>query len=80
LQGKRGFEKPLWELPAFIAATGIADIRQHQADKDAQSSLKQKLKQKMQPKMGKIDIDYQVLHEAFFRHQTKPYMTDHGAL
>jgi len=34
----------------------------------------------MQPKMGKIDIDYQVLHEAFFRHQTKPYMTDHGAL
>jgi len=33
----------------------------------------------MQPKMGKIDIDYQVLHDAFFRYQTKPTnMSKHG--
>jgi splicing factor 3B subunit 2 len=30
--------------------------------------------------MGKIDIDYQKLHDAFFRFQTKPKMTVHGDL
>jgi splicing factor 3B subunit 2 len=34
----------------------------------------------MQPKTGKIDIDYQVLHDAFFKYQTKPKMTRHGDL
>lgn len=32
----------------------------------------------MNPKMGKIDIDYQVLHDAFFKYQTKPKLTIHG--
>lgn len=32
----------------------------------------------MNPKLGKIDIDYEVLHDAFFRHQIKPKMTIHG--
>ena len=30
--------------------------------------------------MGKIDIDYQKLHDAFFRWQTKPRMCIHGDL
>lgn len=30
--------------------------------------------------MGKIDIDYQVLHDAFFKHQTKPPLTRPGDL
>jgi len=34
----------------------------------------------MQPKMGKMDIDYQVLHDAFFKYQTKPKLTSHGDL
>jgi len=42
--------------------------------------LKQKMRQKMQPKMGRMDIDYQTLHDAFFRFQTKPKMTVHGDL
>lgn len=28
--------------------------------------------------MGKIDIDYQKLHDAFFRFQTKPKLTSFG--
>lgn len=32
----------------------------------------------MQPKMGKLDVDYSVLHDAFFKHQTKPKLTTHG--
>ncbi|XVF38137.1 hypothetical protein REPUB_Repub20aG0073100 [Reevesia pubescens] len=34
----------------------------------------------MQPKMGKKDIDYQVIHDAFFKYQTKPKLTTHGDL
>jgi len=30
--------------------------------------------------MGKIDIDYQVLHDAFFKYQTKPKLSGHGEL
>lgn len=28
--------------------------------------------------MGKIDIDYQKLHDAFFKYQTKPKMSEFG--
>ncbi|MED6200287.1 hypothetical protein PIB30_083586 [Stylosanthes scabra] len=34
----------------------------------------------MQPKMGKMDIDYQLLHDAFFKYQTKPKLTSLGDL
>ena len=40
--------------------------------------LKQKGKDATTAKMGKIDIDYQVLHDAFFKFQTKPKMTAVG--
>lgn len=32
----------------------------------------------MNPKLGKIDIDYEVLHNAFFKFQEKPKMSKHG--
>lgn len=38
------------------------------------------MRERMQPKMGKIDIDYQTLHNAFFKHQKKPLMTNHGEM
>lgn len=28
--------------------------------------------------MGKIDIDYGILHDAFFKYQTKPKLSTHG--
>ncbi|KAF9405749.1 hypothetical protein HW555_013643 [Spodoptera exigua] len=58
LQGKRGIEKPPFDLPDFIKKTG----------------------KRTRPKLGKIDIDYQKLHDAFFKWQTKPRMTIHGDL
>ncbi len=32
----------------------------------------------MQPKLGRMDIDYQVLHDAFFKYQTKSNLSIHG--
>ncbi|CAI7874550.1 unnamed protein product, partial [Closterium sp. NIES-54] len=80
LQGKRGIEKPVWQLPDFIAATGIEKLRQAYAEKEDSKKMKQKQRDRMQPKMGKMDIDYQVLHDAFFKYQTKPKLTYVGDL
>ncbi|ESO01355.1 hypothetical protein HELRODRAFT_100627 [Helobdella robusta] len=78
LQGKRGFEKPPFELPHFIKATGIMEMRQALQEKEDQKTLKSKMRERVRPKMGKIDIDYQKLHDAFFKWQTKPRLTIHG--
>ncbi|GAA6007930.1 U2 snRNP complex subunit CUS1 [Rhodotorula paludigena] len=78
LQGKRGIEKPQFQLPSFIADTGIATQRDAVKEKEEQQSLKQKTRERVQPKMGKIDIDYQKLHDAFFKYQTKPKMSEFG--
>jgi splicing factor 3B subunit 2 len=80
LQGKRGIEKPPFELPDFIKDTGIMEMRAAAKDKEDSSKLKTKARERMQPKMGKLDIDYQRLHDAFFRFQTKPRLTRHGEL
>ena len=37
-----------------------------------------KSREKTAPKMGNIDIDYQVLHDAFFKWQNKPALCAHG--
>lgn len=80
LQGKRGIEKPPFDLPDFIKRTGITEMRQALHEKEEKKSLKQKMREKVRPKMGKIDIDYQKLHDAFFRWQTRPKMSIHGDL
>lgn len=78
LSSKRGVEKPPFSLPKFIQETGIAEMRDAVLEKAADASLKQKQRERVQPKMGKLDIDYQKLYEAFFRFQTKPELTRYG--
>lgn len=70
LQGKRGAEKMLFELPDFIKDTGIMALR------DPAHTHRNKYA----AKMGKLDIDYQKLHDAFFKYQTKPYCSSHGEM
>jgi splicing factor 3B subunit 2 len=78
LQYKRGVHKTPFKLPEFIESTGITKVREQANDKN--KTLKQKMRERMQPKMGKIDIDYQILHDAFFKNQKKPKLTHHGDL
>ncbi|KAL6143730.1 hypothetical protein ACLB2K_054425 [Fragaria x ananassa] len=80
LQGTRGVEKRPFQLPAYIADTGIAKLREAYVEKQESKKLKQKTRERMQPKTGKMDIDYQVLHDAFFKHQVKPKLTILGDL
>lgn len=76
LQYKRGVTKRAFQLPEFIENTGINKLRS-KAD-DPNKSLKQRMRERIQPKMGKIDIDYNILHDAFFKHQTRPDFSRHG--
>lgn len=78
LSSKRGIEKQNFRLPAFIAETGISELRQSAHDLQADGSLKQKQRERVNPTLGKFDIDYQKLFEAFFRRQTKPSLTKFG--
>lgn len=104
LQGKRGIEKPAFQLPSellfpstfmitdwlildlpfhhvgYIAETGIATQRDAIKEKESEQSLRQKTRERVQPKMGKIDIDYQKLHDAFFKYQVPPPMTTFGEM
>ena len=61
-------------------ATGVMEMRQAVEDKEDAKSLKQKTRERVRPKMGKLTIDYQKLHDAFFKWQTKPKMSIHGDL
>ncbi|KAI1205072.1 DUF382-domain-containing protein [Annulohypoxylon truncatum] len=78
LSSKRGIEKPAFKLPKFIADTGIAEMRDAVLEKQAEQTLKQKQRERVQPKIGKLDIDYQKLYDAFFRFQSKPQLTRFG--
>lgn len=80
LSSKRGVEKAPFALPKFIQETGIAEMRDAALEKQEQSTLKQKQRERVQPKMGRLDIDYQKLYEAFFRFQTKPELTRYGEI
>ncbi|XP_074343920.1 uncharacterized protein LOC141683128 [Apium graveolens] len=80
LQGKRGMDKKPYELPDYIAETGIAKLRQAYIEKEENKKLKQKQRDRVQGKKGKMDIDYEVLHDAFFKHMKKPPFTLHGDL
>ena len=44
-------------------------MREALQDKEDKQGLESKMREKVRPKMGKIDIDYQKLHDAFFKWQ-----------
>jgi splicing factor 3B subunit 2 len=55
-------------------------MREAIREKEDQMKMRQKMRERVQPKMGKLNIDYQKLHDAFFKYQTKPELTAHGEM
>lgn len=43
------------------------EMRASLQDKEETKTLKAKMRERARPKLGKIDIDYQKLHDAFFK-------------
>ena len=75
LSQRKGLERHPFQLPKYIQDTGIQEMRG--AD---DRNLRQQQRDKVQPKMGRLDIDYQRLHDAFFKHQSKPRLFGFGDL
>ena len=65
-------------IPEFIRRTGITEMREAIREKEDSMKMRQKMRERVQPKMGKLNIDYQKLHDAFFKYQEKPALTSHG--
>mmetsp|Transcript_24378 Transcript_24378/g.28727 ORF Transcript_24378/g.28727 Transcript_24378/m.28727 type:complete len:632 (-) Transcript_24378:79-1974(-) len=84
LQGKRGVEKAPFQLPDFIVKTGISVIRSAIDEDENDQNAKSKNRSRVAPKMGKLDVDYRTLHDAFFKHQNRQIirskLTKHGDL
>jgi splicing factor 3B subunit 2 len=73
LQNKRGVLKLPFKLPDYIEKTGISKLRDINVNGAAMVlfvfiKIHQKLRERMKPRMGKMDIDYDVLHDAFFKY------------
>ena len=79
LMGKVGHDRPKFELPSFISDTGISKVRDAILEAEAVVDPKDK-KAARKPKMGRVDMDYQVLHDAFFKYQERPTLCGHGDL
>lgn len=47
LQGKRGIEKPPFDLPTFIKDTGILEMREALQEKEDRQSLSSKMREKV---------------------------------
>ncbi len=76
LQSQRGKVRKPYKLPDYIEATGISRIRL--IELPVHISLQQKTRRRMRPKLGRTDIDYQILYDAFFKYQTKKRITKLG--
>jgi splicing factor 3B subunit 2 len=80
LSGRRALDKVTYQLPKFIRDTGIAEARDRALEEDAKKSLRQKMREKVRPKLGRVAVDYEILYDAFFKHQEPPPLSNHGEL
>lgn len=49
-------------------------------EKEAKARASAKRRARLNPKLGKMDVDYQKLHDAFFRSPIRVELTRHGEL
>jgi len=62
-----------------VCHVGIEKIRRAVEEANEQKKVAAKQRDRVAPKMGRMDVDYQVLHDAFFKWQTKPPLSGPGA-
>lgn len=62
---RKGIDRMPFKLPQYIADTGIMEMRHDPLE----LTLKQQQRSRVQVKLGRLDIDYNKLHDAFFKFQ-----------
>lgn len=71
---------PFTATSEYIEQTKIGEIRAAILERESQKSLKQKQREKSRPKSNRMHVDFQTLHDAFFKYATKPELTPFGEL
>ena len=69
LQSQRGKVRKPYSLLDYIEATGISRLRLIEIP--VHVTLQHKTRRRMRLKLGRTEIDYQILYDAFFKYQTK---------
>ena len=64
--------KLLRKTRSNTVSESLSTFHQAYEEKESEKSLKQKARAQSRPKTAKMDIDYQVLHDAFFRYRKGP--------
>ncbi|AGO10966.1 AaceriAFR539Cp [[Ashbya] aceris (nom. inval.)] len=67
LSGRSVLEKRPFELPDVIKQTDIESMRNVLTGLSEDKTLKQEARARVQPKLGRLDLDYVKLHDAFFK-------------
>lgn len=75
LSSKRDVPKLSYELPKYIQDTGIQSLLESN-----DTFLRRRMQENVRPKLGKLNLDYQKLHDAFFKYQAKPLLTKFGEI
>lgn len=78
LANKLGIEKSQYKLPDYVEATGISKMREALGEAEDKKSMKQKQREKVRPKLGRVSLDFKMLHDAFFKYQKKSSLSLHG--
>lgn len=64
----------------YIEQTKIGEIRAAILERESQKTLKQKQRDKSRPKSNRMHVDFQTLHDAFFKYATIPELSKFGDL
>ncbi|KAH0795362.1 DUF382-domain-containing protein [Histomonas meleagridis] len=80
LNYKKGSEISRYRLPKYLEKTGIPQMRQALLEMEERKSLAHKQRDRTRPSVGLFDVSTTVLHDAFFKHQTKPLLTVFGEI
>lgn len=70
---KRSLEQSRYKIPEFLLNAGISGSMRT-SNAFVGKTAKQLARERARPRLGKIDVDYQSLHDAFFKHQKKYYL------
>ncbi|KAI8872649.1 DUF382-domain-containing protein [Ramicandelaber brevisporus] len=72
LKSKRIQQARTYELPDYIKATGVMQMRELALEKDAEKTLRSRMREHVMPKLGRMNLDYEKLRAAFYKHQRPP--------
>ncbi|KAI8060850.1 hypothetical protein BC940DRAFT_245952 [Gongronella butleri] len=72
--------KPAYELPDYIKQTGVMEMRDQLKRQEHAKKQKARTRAQRRGKLSTLALDYDDMHDAFFKHQTKSKLTRHGEL